>query len=45
MQVKQLHTKRGAKFAYVDALGLTPLHHAARLGRKDIVKYIVTNDM
>ena len=34
---------KGAKLAYVDSNGLTPLHHAARLGRKEVVKYIVDN--
>ena len=40
--MKDLHEK-GAKLAHVDSNGLTPLHHAARLGRKEVVKYIVDN--
>ena len=43
LQVKELHTKNGAQLISVDPNGLTPLHHAARLGRKEIVKYIVAN--
>lgn len=40
--MKELHSK-GARLAHVDAYGLSPLHHAARLGRKEVVKYIVDN--
>lgn len=35
--------RKGARLANVDQNGLTPLHHAARLGRKDVVQYLVDN--
>lgn len=35
--------RNGARLANVDQNGLTPLHHAARLGRKDVVQYLVDN--
>ena len=41
-QIREAHAM-GAKLANVDPQGLTPLHHAARLGRKEVVKYIVDN--
>ena len=40
--MKEIHNQ-GARLANVDVNGLTPLHHAARLGRKEVVKYIVDN--
>ena len=38
--MKELN-QRGARLAYVDNGGFTPLHHAARLGMKDMVAYLV----
>ena len=38
-----VHSGKGAQLTHADSNGLTPLHHAARLGRKEIVKYIVAN--
>lgn len=43
-QVEEVHHK-GARLANVDQHGLSPLHHAARLGRKDVVQYLVSNGM
>lgn len=42
VKIKEIHNQ-GARLANVDVNGLTPLHHAARLGRKEVVKYIVDN--
>ena len=42
LQVEEVHQK-GARLANVDQHGLSPLHHAARLGRKDVVQYLVSN--
>jgi diacylglycerol kinase (ATP) len=41
-KIEQLH-KQGARLANVDEYGLSPLHHSARLGRKEVVQYIVKN--
>ncbi|XP_019848920.1 PREDICTED: diacylglycerol kinase zeta-like [Amphimedon queenslandica] len=41
-KVEEVHHK-GARLANVDQHGLSPLHHAARLGRKDVVQYLVSN--
>lgn len=41
-KVESIHRK-GARLANVDQYGWSPLHHAARLGRKDVVLYIVEN--
>jgi len=34
---------KGAKLTAADAYGWTPLHHAARLEKKDVVQYLVDN--
>ena len=39
-QVMESHDK-GAKLTAADSYGWTPLHHAARLGKKDVVRYLV----
>ncbi len=41
-QVKEHHGK-GAKLTATDSNGWTPLHHAARLEKKEVVQYIVEN--
>ena len=42
MQVKELHA-RGASLMSVDGNGMTALHHAAKLGRLDVVEYLIKN--
>ena len=37
------HHKNGAKLTATDTNGWTPLHHAARLEKTQVVKYIVEN--
>ena len=39
-QVLELH-RAGADLVAVDQYGMTALHHAARFGHKDIVKYLI----
>ena len=39
----KLYHQQGAKLMAPDSNGWTPLHHAARLGRLEIVKYIADN--
>ena len=34
---------RGANFLKTDHYGMTSLHHAARFGHKEVVKYIIEN--
>lgn len=34
---------KGAKLTAADSYGWTPLHHAARLGKKEVVRYLVEN--
>ncbi len=34
---------KGAKLTVKDSLGWTPLHHAARFGRMEVVQYLVDN--
>ena len=34
---------RGANFLKTDHYGMTALHHAARFGHKEVVKYIIEN--
>lgn len=42
VQVKDSHMK-GAKLTVTDSQGWTPLHHAARFGKKDVVMYLADN--
>ena len=42
IQVKENH-KKGSKLTVADNKGWTPLHHAARLGKKEVVKYLAEN--
>ena len=42
IQVKECYGK-GAKLTVTDSNGWTPLHHAARLGKKEVVQYLVEN--
>lgn len=41
-QVKQCH-EAGAKLTVTDANGFTALHHAARLGKHEVVEYLVAH--
>ena len=41
-QVKECH-QQGAQLTATDGMGWTPLHHAARLDRKEIAQYLVEN--
>ena len=41
-KVKAFH-QQGAKLTMPDSNGWTPLHHAARLGRTEVVQYIAEN--
>jgi len=41
-KVKECHG-RGAMLTVTDTNGWTPLHHAARLGKKEVVQYLVEN--
>ena len=41
-KVKAFH-QQGVKLTLPDSNGWTPLHHAARLGRTEIVQYIADN--
>lgn len=42
IQVKENH-KKGSKLTVADNKGWTPLHHAARLGKKEVVRYLAEN--
>ena len=42
LQVKEAHAK-GARLTVTDSRGWTPLHHAAQLGKKEVVMYLVNN--
>ena len=41
-EIQSLVEKSGARLSCVDEQGLTPLHHACRHGRKDVVAYLVS---
>lgn len=41
-KVESFH-QQGAELMAPDSNGWTPLHHAARLGRTDVVQYIADN--
>ena len=41
-EVKSLVENDGASLTCTDEQGLTPLHHACRHGRKDVVTYLVS---
>ncbi len=34
---------KGARLTVTDSQGWTPLHHAARLGKKEVVVYLAQN--
>lgn len=40
--MKELHAE-GANLLSVDGDNMTPLHHAAKLGSHDVVKYLIDN--
>ena len=40
LQVQKYH-EAGAKLMAADSLGWTPLHHASRFGKYEVVEYIV----
>ena len=42
LQVKEYH-KKGVELTATDSNGWTPLHHAARLEKTQVVQYIVDN--
>ena len=41
-EVKSLVENDGASLTCTDEQGLTPLHHACRHGRKEVVTYLVS---
>ena len=43
-KLAELH-EHGADLLCTDQYGMTALHHAARFGHKEIVKYLVKNGM
>ena len=41
-QLKDLHGQ-GYSLLSIDSQGQTPLHHSARLGHKDLVRYLIAS--